>query len=52
VIADDIDHNWGFALFTRTASDGVAVNCVADDGERLFGIERKQMSSAAQGERL
>jgi Methyltransferase domain len=43
VIADDIDHNWGFADFASSVSDGAAINCVADDGQRLFGIERKRL---------
>jgi predicted O-methyltransferase YrrM len=42
VMADDIDHNWGFSLFASSVADGDAVHCLADDGQRLFGIERKQ----------
>jgi Methyltransferase domain len=42
VLSDDIDANWGFDLFMRSVSDGDAINCVADDHERLFGIARKR----------
>ncbi len=40
--ADDIDHNWGFELFERSVAGIDALHCPADDGQRLFGIARKQ----------
>ncbi len=40
--ADDIDHNWGFELFERSASGKDALHCPADDHQRLFGIARKR----------
>jgi hypothetical protein len=41
VVADDIDGNWGFAEFEGSVADGVAIHCIADDGQRLFGVARK-----------
>jgi hypothetical protein len=46
VIADDIDGDWGFARFGSSVSDGAAVYCVADDGQRLFGTKRKALPAA------
>jgi hypothetical protein len=40
--ADDIDHNWGFQLFERSAAGNDALHCTADDHQRLFGIARKR----------
>jgi predicted O-methyltransferase YrrM len=42
VMADDIDHNWGFDLFTRRLRGQDIFNCAADDGQRVFGIARKE----------
>jgi hypothetical protein len=38
VVADDIDHNWGFELFVEDAGGADRLNCTADDGQRLFGV--------------
>jgi Methyltransferase domain len=44
VIADDIDGDWGFSEFEGSVADGASVYCAADDGQRLFGVERKKRS--------
>jgi hypothetical protein len=41
VVADDIDGNWGFSEFEHSVADGAAIYCLADDRQRLFGVERK-----------
>jgi hypothetical protein len=43
LVADDIDHNWGFRLFVESVSDRDVIHCPADDGQRLFGIVRKRL---------
>lgn len=47
VVADDIDHNWGFKLFAEATPDCQALHCEADDGQRLFGIGLKASDGAA-----
>ena len=42
LLADDIDHNWGFRLFVDSATDAEALQCPADDRQRLFGIVLKR----------
>jgi len=44
--ADDIDHNWGFELFERSAPGIDALHATADDHQRLFGIARKRPEGA------
>lgn len=41
VLVDDVDLNWGFELFRQAGHDRQALYCMADDGQRLFAVARK-----------
>jgi hypothetical protein len=46
LVADDIDHNWGFRLFVDSVTHAEALQCPADDGKRLFGIVLKRPTAS------